>query len=85
VRGALFVVGWLLARRNRNHENRLVALFVLMASSSWSQTAPPRLTLDWEAMAKRIVQQLAFSRAKFLAVAHPGTFGSSSLIFDTRR
>jgi hypothetical protein len=53
----------------------LVALTVSLASPSWSQTAPPRLTLDWEAMAKRIVQQLAFEPGeKFLAVAHPGTF-----------
>ena len=53
----------------------IVALSVLMASPSWSQTAPPRLTLDWEAMAKRIVQQLAFEPGEtFLAVAHPGTF-----------
>jgi hypothetical protein len=50
-------------------------LSVLSASSSWSQTAPPRLTLDWEAMAKRIVEQLAFEPGEtFLAVAHPGTF-----------
>jgi Thermophilic metalloprotease (M29) len=51
------------------------ALFFLVAAPSWSQTAPPRLTLDWEAMAKRIVQQLAFEPGEtFLAVAHPGTF-----------
>ncbi len=55
-----------------------IAVFVLsllVTSSSWSQTAPPRLTLDWEAMAKRIVEQLAFEPGEtFLAVAHPGTF-----------
>lgn len=52
-----------------------VALSLLMASTTGSQTAPPRLTLDWEAMAKRIVQQLAFQPGEtFLAVAHPGTF-----------
>jgi len=53
----------------------VVAVSILVASPSWSQTAPPRLTLDWEAMAKRIVQQLAFEPGEtFLAVAHPGTF-----------
>ncbi len=53
----------------------VVALFVLLASPAWSQTVPPRLTLDWEAMAKRIVQQLAFEPGEtFLAVAHPGSF-----------
>ncbi len=52
-----------------------VALSALLAAPAWSQTAPPRLTLDWEAMAKRIVQQLAFEPGEtFLAVAHPGTF-----------
>jgi hypothetical protein len=51
------------------------ALSLLIPSLSWSQTAPARLTLDWEAMAKRIVQQLAFEPGEtFLAVAHPGTF-----------
>ena len=53
----------------------IVALSLFLSSAAWSQTAPPRLTLDWEAMAKRIVQQLAFEPGEtFLAVAHPGTF-----------
>jgi Thermophilic metalloprotease (M29) len=53
----------------------VVALTLFLAPSSWSQTAPPRLTLDWEAMAKRIVERLAFEPGEtFLAVAHPGTF-----------
>ncbi len=56
--------------------NAIVAMILFLAPSrSWSQAAPPRLTLDWEAMAKRIVQQLAFEPGEtFLAVAHPGTF-----------
>ena len=55
--------------------NVVAALSIFAAAPSWSQTAPPRLTLDWEAMAKRIVQQLAFEPDEtFLAVAHPGTF-----------
>ncbi len=53
----------------------VVAMTLFLASPSWSQTPPPRLTLDWEAMAKRIVEQLAFEPGEtFLAVAHPGTF-----------
>jgi len=53
----------------------IVALSLFLSSAAWSQTAPPRLTLDWEAMAKRIVQQLAFEPGEtFLAVAHPGSF-----------
>jgi hypothetical protein len=52
-----------------------VAMTFLMASPAWSQTAPPRLTLDWEAMARKIVEQLAFQPGEtFLAVAHPGNF-----------
>jgi hypothetical protein len=48
---------------------------LLLAAPSWSQTAPPRLTLDWQAMAKKIVEQLAFEPGEtFLAVAHPGNF-----------
>jgi hypothetical protein len=53
----------------------VVALSVVIASPPVGQTVPSRLTLDWEAMAKRIVQQLAFEPGEtFLAVAHPGTF-----------
>jgi hypothetical protein len=48
---------------------------LLLASPAGSQTAPPRLTLDWEAMARKIVEQLAFEPGEtFLAVAHPGNF-----------
>jgi hypothetical protein len=53
----------------------LSALLLLAAAASSSQTAPPRFTLDWSAMAKRIVQQLALEPGeKFLALAHPGIF-----------
>ncbi len=55
--------------------NVIVALSFLVAAPCLSQTAPPRLTLDWEAMAKGIVDRLAFEPGEtFLAVAHPGTF-----------
>jgi Thermophilic metalloprotease (M29) len=53
----------------------MVALSLFLASPASSQTAPPKLTLDWAAMAKKIVEQLAFEPGEtFLAVAHPGTF-----------
>ena len=53
----------------------LVAMTLLLATPSWSQTVPPRLALDWQAMAKKIVEQLAFEPGEtFLAVAHPGNF-----------
>ena len=54
---------------------RTVVFLLLMAPPLWAQSTPPRLSLDWEAMAKRIVEQLAFEPGEtFLAVAHPGTF-----------
>lgn len=54
---------------------RTVAFLLFLAPPLWAQSTPPRLTLDWEAMAKRIVEQLAFQPGEtFLAVAHPGTF-----------
>ncbi|MGH9323302.1 MAG: aminopeptidase [Vicinamibacteria bacterium] len=52
-----------------------LGILVLVAASASSQNAPPRFGLDWKAMAKRIVEQLALEPGeKFLAVAHPGIF-----------
>jgi hypothetical protein len=44
-------------------------------AATFTVTAQPRLTLDYPAMARRIVQQLALeSGERVLSVAHPGTF-----------
>ena len=49
-------------------------LFVLSAVTH-SQSVPPRFTMEWEALAARIVEQLDLQPGeRFLAVAHPGLF-----------
>ncbi len=50
----------------------VAAIFCLSLSLLWAQ---PRLTLDWEAMAERVVAQLAPEPGeKILLVARPGNF-----------
>lgn len=56
---------------------RNVCLFVhvLCATSAGAQSVPPRFTLEWEQMARRIVERLDLKEGEtFLAVAHPGLF-----------
>src|SRR2546428_7584959 len=52
---------------------RLVfAIFLVLVTT---MSAQPRLTLDYPAMAKRIVAQLALKPGeRVLSIAHPGTF-----------
>ena len=55
----------------------MIARFVcaLAVVATLQVTAQPRLTLDYAAMAGRIVQQLALEPGeRVLSVAHPGTF-----------
>jgi hypothetical protein len=50
-------------------------LSVLLAAPVQAQSPPPRLSLDHQAMAKKIVERLDLKRGEtFLAVAHPGLF-----------
>ena len=52
----------------------LTALAV-SASSTFAQAPPPELTLDWKAIAERIVERLDLQPGeKVVALAHPGTF-----------
>jgi aminopeptidase len=54
--------------------NRIALLAVLLASTV--VTAQPRLTLDYPAMAKRVVEQLALKPGeRVMSVAMPGVFG----------
>jgi leucyl aminopeptidase (aminopeptidase T) len=54
---------------------RLALILSAALATSLNVTAQPRLTLDFQAMAKRIVQQLALEPGeRVLSVAHPGTF-----------
>jgi leucyl aminopeptidase (aminopeptidase T) len=54
---------------------RFIIFFALTLVSIATLAAQPRLTLDYPAMAKRIVQQLALKPGeRVLSIAHPGTF-----------
>lgn len=54
----------------------VVPTLFLSASTLFGQSAPPRFTMEWERMAKKIVERLAFEPGeKLLIVAHPGLFG----------
>ena len=49
-------------------------LFVLSAAA-YSQSVPPRFTMEWEALAAHIVERLELQAGeRFVAVAHPGLF-----------
>lgn len=48
---------------------------MLLSAISWSQSVPPRFTMQWEALAAHIVERLDLQPGeRFLAVAHPGLF-----------
>jgi len=54
---------------------RVFALVVLVVLAGAHSLAQPRLTFDYPAMAKRIVQQLALKPGEHvMSIAHPGTF-----------
>lgn len=51
------------------------AVILFLPTLSWSQSAPPRFTMQWEALAEHIVERLDLQPGeKFVAVAHPGLF-----------
>jgi len=53
----------------------LALALALLADRAAAQTAPPQLTLEWSALAERIVGQLALQPGeKVLLLAHPGQF-----------
>ena len=50
-------------------------LSVVVTTSVYAQSVPPRFELDYEAMAKKIIERLDMKEGEsFLAVAHPGNF-----------
>ena len=54
---------------------RVFALVVLVVLAGAHSLAQPRLTFDYPAMAKRIVQQLALKPGeRVMSIAHPGLF-----------
>ncbi len=51
------------------------AVLLVLSAVTHSQSVPPRFTMEWEALAARIVEQLDLQPGeRFLAVAHPGLF-----------
>jgi len=51
------------------------ALSVVVTTSVYAQSVPPRFELDYEAMAKKIIERLDMKPGEtFLAIAHPGYF-----------
>ena len=50
-------------------------VLLVLSAVTHSQSVPPRFTMEWEALAARIVEQLDLQPGeRFLAVAHPGLF-----------
>lgn len=50
-------------------------LCLLLTVPGWAQSIPPKFELDYEAIAKKIVERLDMKEGEtFLAVAHPGLF-----------
>lgn len=51
------------------------AILIILSADCLSQNVPPRLTMEWEALAEHLVGQLDLQPGeRFLAVAHPGLF-----------
>ncbi len=51
------------------------AVLLILSVATFSQSVPPRFTMEWEAMAAHIVQRLDLQPGeRFVAVAHPGLF-----------
>ncbi|HET6956305.1 MAG TPA: hypothetical protein VFI56_06980, partial [Vicinamibacterales bacterium] len=54
---------------------RRIPFFIIPFVLAATLVAQPRLTLDYAAIAKRLVQQLALKPGeRVLSIAHPGTF-----------
>ena len=52
-----------------------LAVLLVLSAATFSQTVPPRFTMEWEALAAHIVARLDLQPGeRFLAVAHPGLF-----------
>jgi aminopeptidase len=53
----------------------IASALLCLAPALSAQAPPPRFTMEWERMAKKIVERLAFEPGEtFLIVAHPGLF-----------
>lgn len=55
--------------------NVIFAVLLVLSAATFSQSVPPRFTMEWEALAAHIVARLDLQPGeRFLAVAHPGLF-----------
>ena len=55
--------------------NVTFAVLLVLSAATFSQSVPPRFTMEWEALAAHIVARLDLQPGeRFLAVAHPGLF-----------
>ncbi|MDX1406386.1 MAG: aminopeptidase [Woeseiaceae bacterium] len=53
----------------------IFTVLLVLSTACWSQAVPPRLTMQWQALAERIADRLDLQPGEqFLAVAHPGLF-----------
>ena len=53
----------------------IFAVILVLSAPTFSQSVPPRFTMQWEALAAHIVERLDLQPGeRFLAVAHPGLF-----------
>lgn len=53
----------------------IFAVLIVLSADCFSQNVPPRLTMEWEALAEHLVGQLDLQPGeRFVAVAHPGLF-----------
>jgi hypothetical protein len=51
------------------------AILFVLSAVTYSQSVPPRFTMEWEGLAAHIVERLDLQPGeRFLAVAHPGLF-----------
>ena len=51
------------------------AVLLVVSATSFPQSVPPRFTMEWDALAVRLVERLDLQPGeRFLAVAHPGLF-----------
>ena len=71
----MVTVGWREARVYHRHRTMKRPVFAIFLALTVTISAQPRLTLDYPAMAKRLVTQLALTPGeRVLSIAHPGTF-----------
>jgi hypothetical protein len=53
----------------------IITMLLALSPASFSQSVPPRFTMEWEALAAHLVNRLELQPGeRFVAVAHPDLF-----------